>query len=278
MEDHHHQFQAVYCDVDLASPDSHQLPGGEVVVLSVRHPEKEPTSSNEDAAAVFQRSDSTAVLLIADGMGGQKSGDTASKIAVDSIEKWVARPPSEDLMLRTAVLNGIEEASRDVIALGLGAGTTIAAVEIQDGTVRPYHVGDSMILVVGQRGKIKLQTVAHSPVGLAVEAGVMDEHEAMHHEDRHLVLNFVGSADMRIEIGSVLALAPHDTVLLASDGLIDNLTVDEIIDHIRSGPLLDAVEAIAAEARLRMTTPEPGHPSKPDDLTLIAYRPNPARA
>lgn len=274
MEDGAHHVKALYLDADMASPESHRLPGGEAVVLTARHPGKEPTSPNQDAAALLQSSGTTAVLAVADGMGGQRGGNEASQAAITAIEKCVAQSPAGDLMLRTAILNGIEEASREIIALARGAGTTIAAVEIRDGTVRPYHVGDSMILVVGQRGKIKLLTVAHSPVGLAVEAGVMNEEEAMHHEDRHLVFNFVGSPEMRIEIGPVLQLAPHDTVLLASDGLIDNLTVDETVDRIRKGPLVDAVAAIAAEARRRMTAPEAGRPSKPDDLTLIAYRPS----
>ncbi|MGI9590762.1 MAG: PP2C family protein-serine/threonine phosphatase, partial [Myxococcota bacterium] len=79
------------------------------------------------------------------------------------------------------------------------------------------------ILLIGQRGRVKLQTVDHSPVGFAVEAGLLDADAALHHEDRHIISNFVGGADLRIEMGSGLHLAERDTLCLASDGLADNL-------------------------------------------------------
>jgi serine/threonine protein phosphatase PrpC len=119
---------------------------------------------------------------------------------------------------------------------------------------------------------VKWQTIPHSPVGFAVEAGVLDEEEAMHHEERHVVSNVVGSAEMRIEIGPEIRLAPRDTVVLASDGLLDNLTMDEIIARVRKGRLDKAVRRLAVDTRRRMTCPEEGQPSKPDDTTIIAYR------
>ena len=105
-----------------------------------------------------------------------------------------------------------------------------------------------------------------------MEAGVLDEEEAMHHEERHVVSNVVGSAEMRIEIGPEIRLAPRDTVVLASDGLLDNLTMDEIIARVRKGRLDKAVRWLALDTRRRMTCPEEGQPSKPDDTTIIAYR------
>ena len=159
-----------------------------------------------------------------------------------------------------------------ILELGIGAATTLAVVEVLDGIIRPYHVGDSMILVMGQRGKVKLKTVAHSPVGHAIEAGVLDGEEAMHHEDRHLVSNILGTSDMRIEIGPPLRLSRYDTVLIASDGLCDNLAVDEIVARVRSGPLPDAVARLAVEARAHMEADGGLTPCKPDDLTVVAYR------
>ncbi len=50
-----------------------------------------------------------------------------------------------------------------------------------------------MILFTGHKGKIKLQTISRSPVGYAVHTGLLDETEAMHHEDRHLASNIIGS-------------------------------------------------------------------------------------
>ena len=135
-----------------------------------------------------------------------------------------------------------------------------------------------MILVVGARGKVKLQTVSHSPVGMAVESGWLDEVEAMHHDERHIVSNVLGSTTMRIEIGPPLMLAPRDTVLLASDGLCDNLCIREIVGLIRKGRLLASTGDLVRAAHERMIDPQPGTPHKPDDLTVITYRRRPSGA
>jgi serine/threonine protein phosphatase PrpC len=144
--------------------------------------------------------------------------------------------------------------------------------EIAGNTLRPYHVGDSAMLVVGQRGKVKLQTVSHSPVGYALESGLLEEKEALHHDERHLISNMVGSADMRIEVGSPIRLALRDTVLLATDGLLDNLTLQEIADGIRTGPLAASAQNLARTCLRRMREPEADHPSKPDDVTFLLFR------
>jgi len=117
-----------------------------------------------------------------------------------------------------------------------------------------------------------MQSIPHSPVGYAVEAGLLDETDAMHHEERHVISNVIGSADMRIEVGSAVALASHDTLLLASDGLSDNLHMPEIVECIRKGSLSTIAENLAMRARERMRGGEDGQPSKPDDLTFAVFR------
>jgi serine/threonine protein phosphatase PrpC len=146
-------------------------------------------------------------------------------------------------------------------------------VEIRDRVVRPYHVGDSAILLVGQRGKLKFQTIAHSPIGYAVEAGLIDEKDAIHHDQRHVISNVIGSSEMRIEIGPAIQMAARDTLVLASDGLLDNLLPAEIVDLVRTGPLDKAVDQLVATATARMNAEGGSAPSKPDDLTVIAFRP-----
>jgi serine/threonine protein phosphatase PrpC len=246
------------------------LAAGEVAVFSCRSPGRE--GANEDCAAVLPFGDGSYVLVVADGLGGGRAGARASALAIDTLAAALAEAHRESWPLRTAVLNGIEQANEAIRALGIGAFTTLSAVEIADGAIRPYHVGDSMILLIGQRGRLKLQTVAHSPVGFAVESGLLDESEAMHHAERHLVSNVLGAPDMRIEVGSQQRISPRDTLLLASDGLSDNLRIEEIVALLRTGPLDAACERLAELARARMHAPGEGEPSKPDDLTFVAFR------
>ena len=257
---------------ERSEPAACPVAGGEAILFSARSPDKQTV--NEDAAAVIPINPTTGVLVVADGLGGERAGQEASSLAVNTIARIVRQTvdPTDVSTLRTAILDAIETANAAIQQLGIGAATTLAVVEITDGEVRPYHVGDSMILVTGGLGKIKLLTVSHAPVAMAVESGLMDEHEAMHHEERHIVSNVVGSAGMRIEIGAKIKLAPRDTLVLASDGLADNLHTGEIITRIRKGPLTKGVTQLVDEAGTRMSHPTDGVPHKPDDLTVIAFR------
>jgi serine/threonine protein phosphatase PrpC len=260
----------LFLDLDLSEPELQPIASGVTATYTARCPDKD--TPNEDAAALIPCSPTSGVLAVADGFGGQPAGEQAARVALESLIAAIERALAGGASLRAGILDGFERANDAVNDLGVGAATTLVALEIDDGRVRPYHVGDSMALVVGQRGKLKLQTVSHSPVGYAVEAGWLPEDEALHHKDLHLVSNMVGSAEMRIDVGPSLTLRERDTVLLASDGLCDNLPPPKVTELIRRGPLIQAAETLAAECDQRMRLPVGGQPSKPDDLTFVLFR------
>ena len=237
---------------------------------SRRSPFKE--SFNEDAVGMIRFDDETAVFAVADGCGGMRGGEQASEIALQALTESIERNESGPDRLWVAILDGIEQANMAVQELKIGAACTIAVVEYHRGTIRPYHVGDSMILVTGNRGRIRYQTVSHSPVGFAVESGMLAADEAMHHEDRHIVSNVVGDARMRIEMGPAVRLSRRDTVVIASDGLFDNLSIDEVVSGMRKGKLSHALASVTDLAYKRMLGIE-GKPCKPDDLSVIGVRP-----
>lgn len=250
--------------------------GGSLVAYTCPSPDKD--TENEDTVAIIPWGPQATVLVVADGAGGLPAGKRASLTAVQTLARSLAVAVEKTMLLRTAVLNGIEAANDAVRELGNGSATTLLVVTIEGRTLRAYHVGDSEALVVGQRGLIKLQTTAHSPTGFAVEAGFLDEREALHHADRHLVSNFIGTADMSIDIGASIELAARDTVVLASDGLTDNVHVEEIVELARKGPLETAADTVVKTAHARMLAIQLGQPSKPDDLSLILFRKPTTRA
>ena len=260
----------LYRGRDLVDGELHPLGIGMAAVYTARRPEDDAV--NEDACAIIPFDERSGVLVVADGAGGLPSGEKASEIAIDTLRSTLAAANARGDKLRTAILDGIEHANTKVQALGVGAATTIAIAEVQDKKIRPYHVGDSQIMVIGQRGKIKLFTKSHSPVGYGVEAGLIHEQEALLHEERHLVSNLVGMATMHIEIGPMIELTAKDTLLIASDGLFDNLLADEITEICRKGQLLALSHALAESCHRRMATTADGMPSKPDDLTFVAFR------
>lgn len=247
-----------------------KVAGGQVAAYTSRAPDK--STPNEDTVAVIPYGPGAAVLVIADGAGGLPAGRRASRTAVQTLDASLQDSMSKTTLLRTAILNGIEAANSAVLAIGTGAATTFTVVTIEGLLVRTYHIGDSEALIVGQRGVIRSQTMAHSPTGFAVEAGFLDQKDALHHEERHLVSNFLGTSDMRIDMGAEINIRPRDTVLVASDGLTDNLHVHEITDLIRKGPLPAAIDGLIALVRRRMTATSTHQPSKPDDLSIILFR------
>lgn len=256
-------------EMEMEQGLTEDLGPGIVGFFSDRSPLK--STPNEDAALVLAVDDETGILAVADGVGGEAAGEVASRVALEALADTVMQAGDRE-NLRSAIIDGFEAANRRVRELALGAATTMAVVEIQAAQARTYHAGDSMILVTGQRGKIKLQTISHSPVGYAVEAGLLNEDDALHHEDRHVVSNVIGMPDMRIEIGPTINLAPRDTLILASDGLFDNLSTGEIVQRIRKGPLRRVLSQLQADTKARMAQAEPGSPCKPDDLTFVLYR------
>jgi serine/threonine protein phosphatase PrpC len=261
----------IYSDTHMDAPELITAAHGQVGIFSARSPDP-GHPSNEDAAAVFTIDDNRAVLALADGVGGIRGGELASSTAIQQLQIALGNGVLEENNLRASILDAFENANKKVMETGLGAATTFAVVEIDSGKIRPYHAGDSEILIVGSRGKLKLHTVSHSPVGYAVESGVIDEREAMEHDERHIVSNVVGDPEMHIEVGPSLNFARQDTVIIASDGLTDNLHTNEIIEMIRKNPLQSVMQRLVAETSRRMLDHNGDHPSKPDDVTFLIYR------
>ena len=244
--------------------------GCQFSAYSARAPDK--IRPNEDCAGWIRLDRDRWVFVVADGLGGLPAGDNASQLATSVLLDRLENLGNGE-EARHAILSGIDMANAAILGSGTGGATTLVVLEFDSGTVRPYHVGDSTILVTGQRGRVKFQTVSHSPTGYLEEAGLIDEQDAMRHEDRHLVSNVVGSDAMRLEIGPQIKLATYDTVLMATDGLSDNLTQEQVVTLIRTGHLEKSLGRLARSCRQMMVNAESEH-GHPDDLTMVAIRRN----
>jgi serine/threonine protein phosphatase PrpC len=259
---------------DMDALEVYSFCGGTAAVFSRRSPMSE--GENQDAAALIPIDGTRGVIAVADGVGGARGGAQASATAILELSAALEEVVPRGLVLREAILDGIESANREVCALQIGAATTLAVAEIQGTAMRPYHVGDSQILLLGRGGKRKLFTVPHSPLGYAQDGGLMSEREAMVHEARHIVSNVIGLPWFHVDMGSALELSAKDTLLVACDGLFDNLSSDDVIETLRTGTLEESVGRLVERCLERMNRPREGRPSKPDDLTLIAFRVDPS--
>jgi PPM family protein phosphatase len=239
--------------------------GGTVVVVTRHGPHRE---SNEDGALVVCREDAT-LIAVADGMGGMNAGEVASRITLERVAERFAEAESSEA-LRHAVVDGLEAANAEIVESRLGAGTTFVGLIVENDVARTIHVGDSEAYHLGRRGRLKARTLPHSPVGYELEAGHIDEEEAMVHAERHLLTNHVGMLGMRIELGAATPCAPFDRFLVGTDGLLDNLMRDEIVERACTNDEFEAARRLLDDATARMASPR-GEPGKPDDLTFALY-------
>jgi serine/threonine protein phosphatase PrpC len=264
----------VWCWVHSDGEDVAQVDAGsgQCVAFVQKDPTRALDDGCQDAAAVVSWSGAASALVVADGVGGHRDGALAARLAVDSITSRLVDERPEGLAVQSAVLAGIETANQQLIKQRGGAATTILVAVIHGNELRSLHAGDSELLVVGQRGKLKHQTVSHSPVGYGLEAGLIEADDGLDHEDRHLISSCVGMEAMRVEVASAIHLAARDTVVLASDGLWDNLHVAEVAEIVRKGPLELAVRELVAQCQQRMRGEDGAVAGKPDDLSILLYR------
>lgn len=251
------------------SIQNHQLATGTCAVVSIEASYKSGIrdAHNEDSFLICEPCDGSTVLAIADGAGGYSGGRAASRLAISLLRACLDSGKMNGSTYRNQILDAIETCNERLTKSGKGA-TTIAVVELVGSAMRPYHVGDSSIMVLGQRGLNKFQSVPHSPVGYGIESGYLNAEVSHTHDDRHWVSNLVGQKEMRIEVGAPFKLAPYDTLLICSDGLTDNLPLDVIERCIHKGPIDEALKHLVGLAITAMAK-EGGHP---DDLTIMLYR------
>ncbi|MGB1925434.1 MAG: PP2C family protein-serine/threonine phosphatase [Rubripirellula sp.] len=264
----HEATKALILESEMSAPEQFSFSDGRVVGYCRTSPDKQ--EPNDDSAIVIQAASGAIVMAVADGVGGSPMGYEASAIAVRTLAASLSTVCTRQ-DLRPLILDAIEHANQEILDLGVGAATTLSVVEIQAGIARAYQVGDSISLIMGQRGVLKWKSTPQSPTGYAVESGLMDEFDAMFHDERHLVSNLVGTRDMQIQIGPAQPLAARDTVLLGSDGLFDNLHLDEVVQIGRIGAPLDRVRNLVQKTQERMSSSSSEGIGKPDDLSLLLF-------
>jgi protein phosphatase len=173
------------------------------------------------------------LTVVADGMGGHKSGAVASQLAVDTVSTYYYEHHGDDplALLSGAVhhANGtLHERSRTDAALE-GMGTTFTAVLLHAGRAYVAHVGDSRAYRAHADG-IRQLTDDHTVVAELARRGVIPASEVERHPDKNIITRAVGTqpqvlVDAFMEADHVV---PGDVFVLCSDGLHDLVSADEI--------------------------------------------------
>ena len=184
------------------------------------------------------------LYIVADGMGGHKAGDFASKYTVEvvctQIEKSLQVDPK--LLLEEVIKKankGVHEKSKSDERLE-GMGTTIVAATVLNDVLYFSNVGDSRLYLINEG--IKQLSKDHSLVEEMVRLGGMKPEEAKHHPDKNIITRAIG-AKKKVEVDNFeYELKKDDIILMCSDGLSNMIEDDEIFELVQSSR--DVVEAV----------------------------------
>ena len=176
------------------------------------------------------------LFIVADGMGGHKAGEFASRFTVETIVQSVEKNDEKEpvAILNHAICTANEElrkkAEEDKTMDGMG--TTVVVVTVQEGRVCVANVGDSRMYVIGR--EINQVTRDHSLVAEMVRMGEIGKDAAKDHPDKNIITRAIGAAEeVDVDFFQV-EVETGDYILMCSDGLT-NMVDDEDIKNIVMG-------------------------------------------
>jgi serine/threonine protein phosphatase PrpC len=183
--------------------------------------------------------EATNLFAVADGMGGHVGGEVAARVAVETLEQSFNREPTT-----AGLREAFDEANQAVWQESQtnpdvrGMGTTLTAVALVGGadgrdTLALANVGDSRAYVLSGPNMVQI-TADHSLAEERMRHGEMTEEEAAVHPQRHILTRALGvSAEVEADMWE-LQLQAGDRVILCSDGLSNELGMEEMADALRA--------------------------------------------
>jgi protein phosphatase len=206
---------------------------------------------NEDS---FLVNEDLGLYVVCDGMGGHAGGETASRLAVQTIERellssklrkddpYASTAPLAESPLAAALREAVEGACAAVFRTSranpelAGMGTTCISLLIHEGHALVGHVGDSRAYLV-RDGEIHQLSEDHSLVNEQVRAGLLTPEEAKHSRLKNIITRSVGfEEDVLVDVLGV-ETRKGDRFLLCSDGLANLVDNGEIGQHLTANPL-----------------------------------------
>ena len=200
-------------------------------------------SQNQDALRIEQLDRRCYLCVVCDGMGGAKSGNVASSLAIDVFVQEVKRSRKTGMttqqvgqMLRGAVklANFTVYDQAQQFEEFSGMGTTLVAAYIEDRRAAIVNVGDSRAYLMNGEG-VQCVTTDHSLVQLMVQRGELTQEQAKHFPGKNFITRAIGTEAL-VECDLFDAeLERGDFLLLCSDGLSNLLDDQELLFEVVHG-------------------------------------------
>lgn len=190
------------------------------------------------------------LFIVADGMGGHKAGDIASRLTVDSVVDKLSKINSKDYI--SVITDTIIKVNKEVIDKAAesqdyaGMGTTLVVATVFDNILKVANVGDSRLYVIGE--DIIQITRDHSLVEEMVTNGQLDRADARVDKRKNIITRAIGGeSKVEAEMFSV-ELKPEDKILMCSDGLSNMVDDTEILEIINREPDIEKAARMLIDA------------------------------
>ena len=219
---------------------------------------------NEDSVGVFEVEDGL-LAIVCDGLGGNKAGEVASKLTVETIYEVFKNMNQNDFLVR--IQNSITEANRTVLEKSSndvelnGMATTAEVLFLKGDNAYWGHVGDSRIYNL-RNGKLKQLTKDHSLVQKLVDEGYLTLKEAENHPNKNIIMRALGdSENVEVDV-SKLKINPAEfgKFFVCTDGVTTVLQNDELEKILNNNNVHYISEVIANMVEKR---------GAPDNYTFV---------
>lgn len=199
------------------------------------------------------------LYMVADGMGGHRGGEVASRMAVETLQREIQRGLQEagnrKINPRTLLVEAYESASDQIFRTSQdpsadlqGMGTTLVTALYRDGTLYIANVGDSRAYLFSQ-GELWQITEDHSLLNEQLRAGLISESDLPNFTAKNVITRSVGfEPDVQVDIIE-RTLTAGDLILMCSDGLSGLVTDERIAEICRTHNPSEIVSICVNEAK-----------------------------
>lgn len=176
------------------------------------------------------------LYIVADGMGGHRAGDFASRFSVTEFEKELKEQKARTIIgsmegaIRLVNEKLLKEAAAEPDYEGMG--TTFVAACISGGSLFVLNIGDSRLYLLNEKGTIRQITQDHSLVEEKILRGEIDRKDAKNHPEKNVITRALGATEQVVPDFFEVELEAGDYVMLCSDGLtnmVEDGTIKEVV-------------------------------------------------
>jgi len=213
--------------------------------------------NNEDACFVIPSHD---VYIVADGVGGNNSGEVASRTAVSEIAGFVNENGLEECQNPEDIFGffyeALEIANDSIYKSGMeneanrGMATTAVIAHVRGDTAYVSNIGDSRAYLF-RNGRLNRITTDHTYVNELISKGVITEEEAETHKQKNVITKALGTEMLAEPDFYKVNMAKDDVLMLCSDGLHGEVPQDVIEEVLNRGAGMNDTCALLVDEAIK---------------------------